>query len=95
MRLIFEIANRYFQLETGEIHSDEIDEEIDEDDEAEEPDEFVRLPIGFQPPPPAEPEVEDDDETEYETPEVDNRPGGRGRCTNGAFPEVLEAATDL
>lgn len=61
MKLIFEIYNRYLQLETGDIN----EPVVVEDDEPEEI-ETVRLPLGFQAPPKVE--VFDDDD---ETPEAD------------------------
>lgn len=70
MKLIFEIWNRYLQLETGEIYQPVDDPE---EEEEEEPGEFIRLPLGFQPPP-----EEQDDDSEPETQEIDCRRGPRG-----------------
>lgn len=70
MRLIFELRNRYFQLETGEITStDAVDIDEAEEIELTGGGEAIRLPLGFELPPPAD-EGDSDDE-EYETPEAD------------------------
>jgi hypothetical protein len=65
MRLIFEIWNRYLQLETGEIIAP-VEEETEEEEA-----EIIRLPFGFQTPPV---EVETDDSAS----ETDRRRSTRG-----------------
>lgn len=72
MRLILEVFDRYFQLETGEIIEPV---ELEEAEEVEAP-EFIRLPLGFQAPPPVDEERADDDDDE--TPEADCGRGARG-----------------
>jgi hypothetical protein len=66
MKIIVEMLNRYFQMETGAIYETAEVEEVDE------PNEEIRLPIGFQPPPVSNEEGLDNDE-EYEAPEADCR----------------------
>jgi hypothetical protein len=71
MRLIFELWDRYFQMETGRIVDDPTE---DEDVEAEEEvAEIIRLPLGFQAPPVTVEDIGDDedDEDESEAPEAD------------------------